>query len=236
MAHLFRYLSSCFVFAVLLTGNGFVVGQNAPSLDDNQTIVLFDGTSLDHWRGYHHEEIGDGWKIEDDVLKFDGSKSGDIITKRKFGNFEFTFEWAVTEGANSGVMYKVSTGDNASYFTGPEYQILDDANHHDGKNPLTSAGSLYGLYSPGDARSRPVGEWNTGKIVINGNKVQHWLNGKLAVEAEIGSDEWNEKVANSKFREWKKFAVNESGHLCLQDHGNEAWFRNIKITPIVGDK
>jgi hypothetical protein len=193
-------------------------------------IVLFDGSNLDEWRGYQQEAIGSGWKVEDGILKFDGSGGGDIVTRRKFRNFEFTFEWAVTEAANSGVMYRVSLGDTAPYLSGPEYQILDDDRHGDGKSPLTSAASLYGLYARGaEATTRPVGQWNTGKIVVNGNRVQHWLNGQLAVETEIGSDDWNEKVAGSKFRDWEKFGVVEEGHLCLQDHGDEVWFRNLKV-------
>lgn len=230
MTTAFKYsISLAILFAFVFSVP--VIAQEVSSKKQEE-IVLFDGTNLDHWRGYHQEATGEGWKVEDGILKFDGSGGGDIITKEKFGNFVFTFEWAVTEGANSGIMYKVGLGDNAPYLTGPEYQILDDANHGDGKSSLTSAAALYGLYSRGDTKTKPVGEWNTGKIIIHGNKVQHWLNGELAVEAEIGSDEWNEKVGASKFKDWKKFGVNAAGHLCLQDHGDEVWFRNLKVTPL----
>ena len=203
--------------------------QEESNTESTDEIILFDGTSLDQWRGYKEEKVGAGWKIDDGVLKFDGSGGGDIVTREKFENFEFTFEWAVTESANSGVMYRVRMGDSAPYLSGPEYQILDDAKHNDGKSPLTSAAALYGLYSRGDAETKPVGEWNTGKIVIQNGKVQHWLNGTLAVESEIGSNEWKAKVKNSKFRDWENFGVIEEGHLCLQDHGDEVWFRNMKV-------
>lgn len=195
-----------------------------------ETIVLFDGSNLDHWRGYHQAAIGEGWKVEEGILKFDGTGGGDIITKESFGDFELEFEWLVTTGANSGVMYRVSLGDSAPYLSGPEYQILDDDVHPDGGSPLTSAGALYALYDRGDTETKPVGEWNTGKIVIRDNKLQHWLNGKLAVEVELGSDQWNELVAGSKFNEWEKFGKNAEGHICLQDHDDEVWYRNIRIT------
>lgn len=222
-----------FSFAALLvlTGCSFANAQDK-SADAGEEIVLFDGSNLDHWRGYGQEAIGKGWKVEDGILKFDGSGGGDIVTKEKFKNFVFTFDWAVTPGANSGIMYKVGMGDGAPYLTGPEYQILDDSKHADGGNPLTSAAALYGLYPRGDAETSNVGEWNTGKIVIVGDKVQHWLNGKLAVEAEIGSDDWKQRLNKSKFKDWKKFAVNGEGHLCLQDHGDEVWYRNLKVTKL----
>ncbi|MDG2012476.1 MAG: DUF1080 domain-containing protein [Pirellulaceae bacterium] len=218
----------------VLVGCPVAVAQD-DSPKSGEEVVLFDGKNLDQWRGYGQEAIGQGWKVEDGILKFDGSGGGDIITKETFKNFVFTFDWAVTEGANSGVMYKVGLGDSAPYLSGPEYQILDDAKHNDGKNPLTSAASLYGLFPSGDAKTNPVGAWNQGKIVISGNTIQHWLNGKLAVETEVGSPDWNKRLNKSKFKDWKKFAVNKEGHLCLQDHGDEVWFKNLKVTKLDND-
>ena len=204
----------------------------------DETIVLFDGSNLDQWRGYQDEAIGAGWKIDEGILKFDGSGGGDIISRESFTNFELSFEWAVTEGANSGVIYKVGLGDSAPYITGPEYQILDNDRHADGKNELTSAASLYGLYAAESGETNPVGEWNTAKIVINGNHVEHWLNDVKIVNAEFGSGDWKERLGKSKFSDWEKFATLSTGHIALQDHGNEVWFRNInirKLTPLSGD-
>jgi hypothetical protein len=195
----------------------------------DETRVLFDGTSLDAWRGYSTEEIGSGWKVEDGAIHFDGSGGGDIVSREEFADFELSFEWKVTEGANSGVMYRVGLGEEAPYDTGPEYQILDDQRHVDGKNPLTSAASLYALYAPIDKQLCPVGEWNQAKIVVEGNRIEHWLNGRQVVEAEIGSADWNARVANSKFKEWKKFASLDRGRICLQDHGDDVWFRDIRV-------
>ena len=196
---------------------------------DDQVEVLFDGSSLDHFRGYHKEEIGKGWKIDNGTLMFDGSGGGDIITKKQYKNFELTLEWKVSEGANSGIMYRVSTGDNAPYFSGPEYQVLDDDKHRDGKNPMTSAGSIYAMYKPLNKSLKKVGDWNSAKIVLNGNKLEHWLNGQKVAHAEIGSDDWNKRIAASKFKTWEKFGKNATGHICLQDHGDKVWYRNIKI-------
>ena len=165
-------------------------------------------------------------------LMFDGSGGGDIMTKQKFENFELTFSWKVTEGANSGVMYRVTTGDGAPYFSGPEYQILDDSKHRDGKNKLTSSASLYALYIPEGKTEKPVGQWNLAKIVIKGQNVEHWLNGKQVVSAEIGSDDWKERVNNSKFKSWKKFAASKVGHICFQDHGDKVWFKDIRVTKL----
>ena len=202
--------------------------------DKPKVHVLFDGSSMDHFRGYKDEKIGKGWKIDNGALMFAGEKNGggDIMTKAQFDNFELMFDWKVVEGANSGVMYRVTTGDSASYLTGPEYQVLDDAKHHDGKNELTSAGSLYGLYKPAGKELKKVGEWNSAKIVLNGAKVEHWLNGKKVVSAEIGSDDWKKRINASKFKDWKKFGKNSKGHICFQDHGNKVWYRNIKVKPI----
>ena len=191
--------------------------------------VIFDGSSLDNFRGYKKDEIGAGWKIDDGALMFDGSGGGDIMTKKMYENFELTFHWKVDSGSNSGIMYRVTTGDNAPYLSGPEFQILDDSKHRDGKNELTSVGSLYALYVPEGKTVKPVGEWNTGKIIQKGNSVEHWLNGKKVVSAEIGSDDWKERVANSKFKDWKKFGVSPKGHICFQDHGDKVWYRDIKI-------
>ncbi len=195
-----------------------------------RTLILFDGSSLDHFRGYQSEKIGAGWKVVDDSLMFDGTGGGDIMTKQKFRDFELSFEWKVDPGANSGVLYRVTTGDGAPYFSGPEYQILDDSKHGDGGNGLTSAASLYGLYLPENKQLKPVGQWNQGKIVVRGNRVEHWLNGLRVVNAEIDSEDWKQRVADSKFKDWKKFAASESGHIAFQDHGDRVWYRNIRIS------
>lgn len=231
-------ISATLKSANMLQGQWVLKGEGGEDVAQGQwsatrtpeTIVLFDGKSLEQFRGYHKEEIGAGWKVEDGTLHFDGTKgSGDIVTKQEFENFVLKFQWKISEGGNSGVMYRVSLGDKKPYLSGPEYQVLDDAKHHDGKNPSTSAGALYALYVLQNKQLNAVGQWNTSKIVLNGSKVEHWLNGTKVVDAEIGSADWTEKVAASKFKTWEKFGKNSKGHLCFQDHGDKVWYRDITV-------
>ena len=225
-------LALLFPFCVV---SEFVSAQNAANVDsasasqDDGFEVLFDGSSMDQWRGYKQEEIGKGWKIDGDALMFDGSGGGDICTRDEYGDFEFVFQWKVSEGANSGIMYRVTMGDGAPYLSGPEYQILDDARHRDGQSELTSAAALYGLYKCENKKLAEVGQWNSGKIVQRGNTIEHWLNGEKVVEVEIGSDDWKERVGNSKFKDWAKFGKSSTGRIALQDHGDKVWFKDIKI-------
>lgn len=192
-------------------------------------VNLLESKDLSQFRGYAQEEIGEGWSIDGKYLYFDGSGGGDIITREVYEDFDLQVEWKVADGANSGIMYRVSLGDSAPYMSGPEYQILDDAEHSDGENELTAAGSLYGMIPAKDKKLRDVGTWNKTRIIVEGNKITHYLNSKKVLEAEIGSDEWNEQLENSKFKDWEKFAKNKEGHIAFQDHGNEVWFRNIRI-------
>ena len=197
---------------------------------------LLDSKDLSAFRGYASEEIGDGWSIDGRYLYFDGSSDcGDIITKEEYSDFELQFEFKVSEGGNSGVMYRVSLGDTAPYMSGPEYQVLDDANHDDGKNEVTSAGSLYALYAPKDKKTKDAGAWNQAKIKVVGNKITHYLNKVKVVEVEIGSEDWNSRLGESKFKDWEKFAKNAKGHIAFQDHGDEVWYRKIRIKRLSDD-
>ncbi len=215
-------------------------GQRSDDDDDEEEEVvktdLLENNDLSMFRGYKQEEIGDGWSVEDSVLHFDGSGGGDIITKETYDDFDLEFDWKVSEGGNSGVIYRVGLGDGAPYMTGIEYQVLDDEGHRDGGSTLTSASSLYALYPPSDKRKvKPAGSWNSGRIKVEGNEVTHYLNGRPVLKAKIGSSDWKEKIANSKFKDWDKFATLPSGHIAFQDHGDEVWFRSIRITKLDPD-
>ncbi len=201
--------------------------------------LLFDGKTVEAWRQYRGQTLPDRWQVKDGELVLShksGTKGGDIVTKEEFGNFELTLEWKLGPRANSGVMYRVSEDRGPPYETGPEYQLLDNAGHSDGRNPLTSAGSVYALYAPSRDVTRPLGEWNVTRIVLNGNHLEHWLNVVKVVECEIGSPDWNARFAKSKFANMPKFAKNAKGHIDLQDHGDDIAFRNIKIRPLGGDR
>jgi hypothetical protein len=189
---------------------------------------LFDGRTTAGWRGYKRADMPRGWQVVDGALtRVD--QAGDIVTADEFGDFELALEWKVAPGGNSGIMYRVTEDAEAPYETGPEMQVLDDARHRDGQSPLTSAGALYGLYPAPRGVVKPAGEWNAARIVVRGNHVEHWLNGVKTVDAEIGSDDWNRRVADSKFSQWPGFAKASRGHIALQDHGDWVAYRNIRL-------
>jgi hypothetical protein len=189
---------------------------------------LFDGRTTAGWRGYKRADMPRGWQVVDGALTR-VERAGDIVTADEFGDFELALEWKISPGGNSGIMYRVTEDADATYETGPEMQVLDDARHPDGQSPLTSAGALYGLYPAPRGVVRPAGEWNAARIVVRGNHVEHWLNGVKTVDAEIGSDDWNRRVADSKFSQWPGFAKASRGHIALQDHGDWVAYRNIRV-------
>ena len=190
--------------------------------------LLFDGTTTSGWRAYDRPEMPDGWKAVDGALtRVD--RAGDIITVRTYRNFELTLEWKLGPGGNSGVFYRAALGSDAIYFSAPEMQVLDDALHPDGKSELTSAGADYGLYPAPRGVVRAVGEWNSVRLLVNGNHVEHWLNGRKVVEYELGSADWKQRVANSKFKAWPEYGKAAEGYIGLQDHGDGVAFRNIKL-------
>jgi 3-keto-disaccharide hydrolase len=198
------------------------------SIADNSWINLLGEDSRELWRGYKGETWPAGWELCDGVLSRTAG-GDDLMTKAVYNDFDLRLEWKISPGGNSGVMYHVSTGDDAPYYTGPEYQILDNQGHPDGGKSETSAGSLYALYSPPKDFTCPVGRWNTARIVVCGNRVEHWLNGHKVVDCRVGNDDWNQRVAKSKFADWPKFAQNHEGYIVLQDHDAPVWFRNIFI-------
>ena len=198
--------------------------------DSSGWISLFDGQSFNGWRGFRMHDMPPGWHVtKAGEIHFDGKGKGDIVTSHQFGNFELELEWKISPGGNSGIFYWVTEDDFATWRTGPEFQVLDNAVHKDGKSALTSAGSNYALHAPPADVTKPVGEYNTARIVANGTHVEHWLNGEKIVEYEIGSAAWQQLVDASKFGKMPNYGKNRVGHIALQDHGDEVWYRNIRI-------
>lgn len=187
---------------------------------------------LTQWRSYGGAGVpSSNWEIADGLIRHTPG-GGDLTSVETFGDFELTFDWKISPGGNSGVMYRVDESYGAPYQSGPEYQILDNAGHADGQLPTTSAASAFGLYAPTGAAPRPVGEWNSARIVARGTYVEHWLNGIRVLSYEIGSPDWTQRVAASKFAAWRGFGMLRTGHIDLQDHGSAVEFRNFMIRPL----
>jgi hypothetical protein len=192
-------------------------------------ILLFDGKTTEGWRAFKQKTPPAGWQVVDGALTRVGGGGGDIMTVEQFDNFELQLEWNVAEGGNSGIMFRVSEDAEETYHTGPEFQVLDNARHRDGKDPLTSAGACYGLYAPIKDVTRTPGSWNSVRLVVNGNTVEHWLNEVRIVRYELLSPDWEKRVAASKFKEWPNYGRIPHGHIVLQDHGDRVAYRNIRI-------
>jgi hypothetical protein len=193
---------------------------------------LFDGTNTSAWRGYKDQSFPAGWTIVDGILT-KSTSSPDLVTKDKFGNFELAFDWKIAPGGNAGVFYRGTEEYDHIYWSAPEYQLLDDAGHADGRSRLTSAGADYAVYPSPAGVVKPAGEWNSSLIVANGNHVQHWLNGQKLLEYDVGSPDWEAKVKASKFVEYPHYGRAPTGYIGIQgDHDGQLWLRNIRIREI----
>lgn len=188
--------------------------------------LLFDGKSLIGWRVYKKKDTG-SWTVKDNVITLEKPGSGDLMTQDKYGNFELTVDWKFESGNNSGIVYRVSEEGGPSHESGPEMQVMNQK--PDSKLGKNSGGSLYDVYAPTSNPFRPEDQWNTFKIVANGKHLEHWVNGVKVVDCDIGSDDWNQRVAISKWKNKKLFASQPTGHIALQDHGGKIAFRNIKL-------
>ena len=199
--------------------------------------LLFDGKTTAGWRGYKMDRFPDkGWKVLDGLLVHEkATKAGDIITREQFDNFDLKLEFRLTPRANSGVKYLVDENlvKDSKQGVSFEYQVLDDALHPDankGKDGNRKCGGLYDLMPPGaDKKVNPIGEWNEARIVVDGNKVEHWLNGKKVLAFTRGGADLKKAIAESKFKDIPGFGETARGHILLQDHNDEIAFRNIKI-------
>jgi hypothetical protein len=212
--------------------------QNSLSDDEGHAgwRLLFDGKSTAGWRGYKAQTVPDSWKVENGSLlsrRQQGASSGDIITVDQFEDFELLLEWKMTEGNNSGVIYRATEQHEQVWQSGPEYQILDNAGHLDGLNWLASAGACYAVFPPAKDVTRPLGQWNQTRILARGKHVEHWLNGEKLLEYDIDSDHWKAHVKTSKFFPTAYGQSNwgqaKKGHIGLQDYGGAIEFRNVKI-------
>jgi len=208
------------------------MGGDASARDPAPTAgwrTLFDGKLLDTFRGWRSDGMPQGWHVVDGTLAKEGHVD-DLVTRDQFGNFELELEWKIGRAGNSGIFYRGTREYDEIYWSGPEYQLLDDANAPDGRNRLTAAASAYGLYAPPAGVVKASGEWNKTRIVIKGDHVEHWLNGQKVVEYDLGSTDWRAKVADSKFSEYPHYGLAKSGLIGIQgDHPGSLALRHIRI-------
>jgi hypothetical protein len=191
--------------------------------------LLFDGQTMDSWRGYKQAQVPDGWKVVDGTITKDTS-TGDIASKDEFGDFELEIQWKLGKGGNAGIFYRGTEEYDHIYWSAPEYQLLDDANAPDGRSRLTSVGAAYGLYPSPAGVENPADQWNSTRIVVRGNHVEHWLNGQKLLEYELGSPDWQAKVQASKFAAWPHYGKATRGLIAIQgDHDGTLSLREIRI-------
>ncbi len=184
---------------------------------------------MKEWRGYKSETVPAAWRVENGALVKD-TPVADIVSKDEFGDFELELEWRIGDAGNGGVFYRGTEEYDHIYWSGPEYQLLDDLKASDNKTRLTCAGAAYGIFPSPPGHLKPVGEWNLTRIVVDGSHVEHWLNGFKLLEYELGSPEWETKVKASKFAEWPNYGRAKRGHIAMQgDHSGALAFRNIRI-------
>ena len=220
--------------------------------DKDGFISLFNGKDFNGWRGYDRNDMPGKWSIENGAIKISGSGTGeahssdggDIIFARKFKNFELSFEWKVDKGSNSGVFYMAQEiKGQPIWISAPEYQILDNINHPDaqlGVNGNRQSASLYDMIPADPQNAKPIGEWNQGGIMVYKGTVVHKQNGKNVLEYHLWTPKWNELIANSKFKPGGDYPLayslltnlggdNKEGYIGLQDHGDNVWYKNIRI-------
>jgi hypothetical protein len=245
MKNLTQLFAILFVSAITISVANGQPGSKANDTKDNTLtkkeikkgwVLLWDGKTNTGWHSYNKQGFPQsGWEIKDGTLTVlppqEAKSGGDIITDKTYKNFELIVDFRYTPGANSGIKYFIDGKSNV----GCEYQVLDDKLHPDAKlgiNGNRTMAGLYDLIPPKNKKDNGPDQWNTAKIIVKGNHVEHWLNGQMTVSYERGNEAWRTLVATSKFKDFKGFGEATEGHILLQDHGNKVSYKNIKIREI----
>jgi hypothetical protein len=238
------------LLALALLAGCATAGRKTDSDPEAGFRPLFDGKTLAGWRGYQNQPVRTwqvtggvltrietpkladtprGFKVADGV-KARVDRAWDLVTEEEFGDFELRLEWRISDGGNSGIVYRADETQEAPWMTGYECQVLDNDRHPDAKHSegRRTAGALYDVYAPTKA-ARPAGQWNEVRIVARGNHLEHWLNGEKVVSADIGSDDWKAHLAASKWSKVPTYGTLARGRISLQDHGDKVEYRNIRI-------
>ena len=217
--------------------------QLSKAEQDSGWVLLFDGSTTTGWHSYGKSAPGGAWKVDNGTLHLDAANKsnyqtaggGDLVTDKAYGNYDFRLEWKIAPNGNSGIVFNIdedTTKYKESWYTGLEMQVLDNDGHPDGKIPKHRAGNLYDLIAVTKETVKPVGEWNAVRIVHNAGKLDLYLNGEHVVDTRMDDDNWRNLVAGSKFKDMPAFAKSAGGRIGLQDHGDNVWYRNIKIKPL----
>ncbi|MEK6783756.1 MAG: DUF1080 domain-containing protein [Bacteroidota bacterium] len=199
--------------------------------------LLFDGQTTKGWQIFKGRE-NNTWEVDEGTLHCkplkegvagDGDQRSDIMTTEEFENFKLTFDWKITPEANSGVMFRVTEEFEQPYYSGPEYQVVDDKGYPGELNDTQLTAATFDMYGTVNQSVRPIGEWNTSKLVVNDNHVEHWLNGSKVLEYELGSADWIKRKNECKWKDAVGYGMAKKGHIDIQDHGSEVWYKNIMI-------
>jgi hypothetical protein len=227
-----------FCSGVLLLGACGRMNGNASSQDSAANAMLSAAErragwrsllALENWRAYQGTTIPAAWSTKDSILMKSGVGE-DIVSKQEYTDFELVFDWMLNEGGNSGLFYRATEEYPKIYWSAPEYALLDDAKHPDGRNVITSAGAAHSLYPSPRGVVKPAGQWNSTRVLVKGTHVEHWMNGQKVVEYDYGTPDFVARVAKSKFNRWPNFALAKKGLIGIQgDHGGVLQIRGIRI-------
>jgi len=234
---------ACIVLACSSAKNTMNSTSTSKAVDDGGWTSLFDGKTTNGWHSYGRTTAAPSWKVEDGALHLDGAskkssnaEGGDLVTNEEYENFDLKLEWKISRKGNSGIIFYVKEDPAQypnTYNTGPELQVLDNGSatvpgHPDAKLYTHRAGDLYDLLASKEA-AKPAGEWNEAEIIANKGRLDFYLNGVHTLSTTMWDDNWSKMIAISKFRDMKNFGTFKKGRIALQDHGDEVWYRNIKI-------
>jgi len=225
----------CFALSLELSAQGEKINTLTEKEKKQGWQLLFNGKNMEGWKAFQGKEVS-GWKVIDGVLNNSGVGSdhgGDIVTRRKYQNFELYVEWKIAPKSNSGIFYHVNEKlGKAIYETGPEYQLIDDKGWPDKLLDSQYSGANYAMNAPQNAKVKPLDEWNKTLIVVNGSHVEHYLNDVKVVEYNLWDADWKARKEKGKWKDFPYYGMARKGQIGLQDHGGLAQFRNMKIREI----